>query len=76
MDPSTDAVVADVRDKRLLIDRRIELIRERVERFNPTRFPWQAWAARAARAWPFIATGMAAWLWRRYRYNHRFMRLP
>lgn len=73
MDPSTDAVVADVRDKRLLIDRRIELIRERVERFNPTRFPWQAWAARA---WPFIATGMAAWLLKRYRYNHRFMRLP
>lgn len=73
MDPSTDAVIADVRDKRLLIDRRIELIRERVERFNPSRFPWQAWAARA---WPFLATGMAALLWRRYRYNHRFMRLP
>ena len=73
MDPNTDAVVADVRDKRLLIDRRIELIRERVDRFNPTRFPWQAWMARA---WPFIATGMAAWLWKRYRYQHRFMRLP
>ena len=73
MDPSTDAVVADVRDKRLLIDRRIELIRERAQRFNPARLPWQTWAARA---WPFIATGMAAWLWRRYRYHHRFMRLP
>jgi hypothetical protein len=73
MDPSTDAVVADVRDKRLSIDRRIELIRERVERLNPNRLPWQAWSARA---WPFIATGMAAWLWRRYRYRHRFMRLP
>ena len=73
MDPSTDAVVADVRDKRLSIDRRIELLRGRVQRFNPTRLPWQSWSARA---WPFLATGMAAWAWRRYRYNHRFMRLP
>ena len=73
MDPSTDAVVADVRDKRLSIDRRIELIHERAQRFNPSRFPWQAWSARA---WPFIAAATAAWLWRSYRYRHRFMRLP
>jgi len=73
MDSSTDAVVADVRDKRLAIDRRIELLRGRLERFNPKRLPWQTWTARA---WPFIATGVAAWMWRRYRYRHRFMRLP
>ena len=29
MAPSTDAVVADVRDKRLSIDRRIELLQRR-----------------------------------------------
>jgi hypothetical protein len=73
MDSSTDAVVAGVRDKRLAIDRRIEVLRERLERLNPRRIPWQAWSARV---WPFIATGMVAWMWRRYRYNHRFMRLP
>ena len=73
MDSSTDAVVADVRDKRQSIDRRIELIHERVQRLNPARLPWQAWSARV---WPFVATMMAAWLWRRYRYQHRFMRLP
>jgi hypothetical protein len=73
MDSSTDAVVADVRDKRQSIDKRIELIHERLERFDPRRLPWQAWSARA---WPFVATMMAAWLWRRYRYQHRFMRLP
>jgi len=73
MDSSTDAVVADVRDKRLSIDRRIDLIHERVQRMDPRRLPWRAWSARA---WPFIATAMAAWLWRRYRYSHRFMRLP
>jgi hypothetical protein len=73
MDPSTDAVVADVRDKRMLIDKRIELIHARLQRLNPRRMPWQEWSARA---WPFIATAMAAWMWRRYRYSHRFMRLP
>jgi hypothetical protein len=73
MDPSTDAVVADVRDKRLSIDRRMDLIRGRLQRFNPKRYPWQTWSERA---WPFVATFMAAWLWRRYRYRHRFMRLP
>jgi hypothetical protein len=73
MDPSTDAVVADVRDRRLSIERRIELLRERLQRFNPKRMPWHTWSARA---WPFIATGIAAWMWKRYRYNHRFMRLP
>jgi hypothetical protein len=73
MDPSTDAVVADVRDKRLAIDRRIELLRGRIQRLNPKRMPWQEWSARA---WPFIATGLVAWVWRRYRYRHRFMRLP
>jgi hypothetical protein len=73
MDTGTDAVVADVRDKRLSIDRRLDLLRARVQRFNPKRMPWQQWSARV---WPLVATGMAAWLWRRYRYRHRFMRLP
>jgi hypothetical protein len=73
MDPRTDAVVADVRDRRLSIDRRIELLRRRIERLNPTRLPWRAWSART---WPFVATITAAWLWRQYRYRHRFMRLP
>jgi hypothetical protein len=73
MAPSTDTVVADVRQKRLSIDRRIEMLRQRLERFNPRRAPWQAWSARA---WPVLATAVAAWAWRRYRYNHRFMRLP
>ena len=73
MDSSTDAVVADVRDKRRSIDRRIELIHERLQQFNPRHLPWQAWSTRA---WPFVATMMAAWLWRRYRYQNRFMRLP
>jgi hypothetical protein len=73
MDTSTDAVVADVRHKRVSIDRRIEELRGRMQQFNPKRMPWQEWSARM---WPFFATVMAAWLWRRYRYNHRFMRLP
>ena len=73
MAPSTDAVVADVRDKRLSIDRRIELLRGRIEQFNPKRAPWQAWSARV---WPLIAMGVVAWLYRSYRYRHRFMRLP
>ena len=73
MDTSTDAVVADVRDKRLSIDRRLDLLRARAQRFNPRRMPWHEWSARA---WPFVASGMAAWLWRRYRHRHRFMRLP
>jgi hypothetical protein len=73
MDPSTDAVVADVRDKRLSIDRRIDLLSGRLQKLNPSRFPWQAWSARA---WPFVAAGVMAWMWRRYRYHHRFMRLP
>jgi hypothetical protein len=81
MDPKTDArtnavvdaVVDDVREKRLSIDRRIDMIHERLRRFNPRRYPWQAWSERA---WPFVATLMAAWLWRRYRYHRRFMRLP
>ena len=73
MDSGTDAVVADVRDKRLSIDRRIEQLRGRIDRLNPARLPWQAWSSRA---WPFIATGMVAWMWRRHRYRHRFMRLP
>ncbi len=73
MDSSTDAVVADVRDRRLAIDRRIELLRGRIQHFDPRRMPWQSWSARA---WPFIATGLVAWFWRRYRYRHRFMRLP
>lgn len=73
MDPSTDAVVADVRDKRRSIDRRLETIRGRVQRFNPARYPWQAWSGRV---WPLAVTLLAAWLWRRYRYHHRFMRLP
>jgi hypothetical protein len=68
-----DAVVADVRDKRLAIDRRIALLRERMHRINPKRMPWQSWSARA---WPLVATGLVAWFWRRYRYRHRFMRLP
>ena len=73
MDPSTDAVVADVRDRRLAIDRRIGLLRGRMQQLNPKRLPWQSWSARA---WPFIATTLVAWFWRRYRYRHRFMRLP
>jgi hypothetical protein len=73
MAPSTDTVVADVRQKRTSIDRRIETLQQRMDRFNPKRVPWQAWSARA---WPFVATVVAAWAWRRYRYNHRFMRLP
>ena len=73
MDPNTDAVVADVRDKRLAIDRRIELLNGRLQQLNPARFPWQDWSARA---WPFVAVGAMAWMWRRYRYRHRFMRLP
>jgi len=66
----------DVREKRHSIDRRIETLHQRLERYNPRRIPWQAWSARAARAWPYFAMTMAAWVWRRYRYNHRFMRLP
>jgi hypothetical protein len=62
-----------VRDKRLAIDRRIALLRERIHRFNPKRMPWQSWSARA---WPLVATGLVAWYWRPYRYRHRFMRLP
>ncbi len=50
MAPSTDRVVADVRDKRLSIDRRIDTLHQRLERYNPKRVPWQAWSARA---WPF-----------------------
>ena len=73
MAPSTDTVVADVREKRVSIDRRIDMIRQRVERVSPKRIPWQAWSTRA---WPVVATAIAAWVWRRYRYNHRFMRLP
>ena len=73
MDSSTDAVVEDVRDRRVAIDRRIELIRWRMRRWNPKYLPWQELSALA---WPFIATGLAAWAWRRYRYRHRFMRLP
>lgn len=73
MDSSTNAVVEDVRDRRIAIDRRIELLRWRLQRWNPKRMPWQEWSARA---WPFIATGLVAWMWRRYRYRHRFMRLP
>lgn len=73
MAPSTDRVVADVREKRHSIDRRIETLHQRLERYNPRRIPWQAWSARA---WPYFAMTMAAWAWRRYRYRHRFMRLP
>lgn len=73
MAPSTDRVVADVREKRLAIDRRIATLSRRVERYNPKRFPWQAWSARAL---PYVASALAAWVWRRYRYSHRFMRLP
>jgi hypothetical protein len=73
MASSTDTVVADVREKRLSIDRRIDTLHRRFERYNPKRVPWQAWTARA---WPYLAMTMAAWAWRRYRYNHRFMRLP
>lgn len=73
MAPSTDIVVADVREKRLAIDRRIESIRQRVERYDPRRVAWRPWAARA---WPYVASALAAWAWRRYRYSHRFMRLP
>lgn len=73
MAPSTDRVVADVREKRHSIDRRIETLHQRLERYNPRRIPWQEWSARA---WPYFAMTMAAWAWRRYRYNHRFMRLP
>ena len=73
MDPSTDAVVEDVRYKRHMIDRRIDEIRGRIDQYNPKRLPWQAWAERA---WPVFATAMLIWMWRRYRYNHRFMRLP
>jgi hypothetical protein len=73
MAPSTDAVVADVRERRLSIDKRIDTLHERLERMNPKRLPWQAWSARV---WPIVATVFVAWAWRRYRYNHRFMRLP
>jgi hypothetical protein len=73
MAPSTDTVVADVREKRVSIDRRIDMLRLRLERFSPSRIPWQAWSMRA---WPVVATALTAWMWRRYRYNHRFMRLP
>jgi hypothetical protein len=73
MDTSTDAVVEDVREKRLAIDRRIDVLHGRMQRLNPKQLPWQLWSARA---WPFIATCLLAWAWRRYRYNHRFMRLP
>lgn len=73
MAPSTDRVVADVREKRLAIDRRIETLRERVDRYNPKRMPWHTWSARVL---PYVASAVAAWAWRRYRYNHRFMRLP
>ena len=73
MAPSTDRVVEDVREKRLAIDRRIDTLGERAERYNPKRLPWQAWSMRA---WPYVAAAIAAWAWRRYRYNHRFMRLP
>jgi len=73
MAPSTDVVVADVRQKRLSIDKRIDMLQQRVERYDPRRIPWQAWSARA---WPYLATVFAAWAWRRYRYNHRFMKLP
>jgi hypothetical protein len=73
MDTSTDAVVEDVRAKRLAIDRRIDMLHGRMQRLNPKHLPWQSWSARA---WPFMATALLAWAWRRYRYNHRFMRLP
>ena len=73
MAPSTDRVVADVREKRVAIDQRIDTLRHRVERYSPSRVPWSAWSARA---WPFVASAIAAWMWRRYRYSHRFMRLP
>ena len=73
MAPSTDTVVAEVRGKRLSIDRRIDALRQRLESVNPGRLPWQAWSVRAL---PLVATVLAAWAWRRYRYNHRFMRLP
>jgi hypothetical protein len=73
MAPNTDAVVADVRDKRHSIDRRIETLRGRLQRFDPRRAPWQGWSARA---WPFFATAMMAWLWMRRRHRQRFMRLP
>ena len=73
MDPSTDAVVADVRDKRLAIDRRIELLRGRLQRLNP-----HACRGRSGRRGHGRSSrrAMAAWMWRRYRYRHRFMRLP
>ena len=58
MAPSTDRVVADVREKRHSIDRRIEPLHQRLERYNPRRIPWQAWSARA---WPYFAMTMAAW---------------
>jgi hypothetical protein len=73
MAPSTDTVVADVREKRLAIDRRIDTLRQRVDRYNPRRVAWHAWSARAL---PYVASAVAAWAWRRYRYSHRFMRLP
>ena len=73
MAPSTDTVVADVREKRLAIDRRIDAIRERVERYNPKRVARHALSARAL---PYVASAVAAWAWRRYRFSHRFMRLP
>jgi hypothetical protein len=73
MAPSTDTVVADAREKRLAIDRRIDTLRQRVGRYNPKRVAWNAWSARAL---PYVASAVAAWAWRRYRYSHRFMRLP
>jgi hypothetical protein len=73
MASSTDTVVADAREKRLAIDRRIDALRQRVGRYNPRRFAWSAWSARAL---PYAASAVAAWAWRRYRYSHRFMRLP
>ncbi len=73
MAPSTDRVVADVREKRLSIDRRIDTLHQRIERYNPKRVPWQALSART---WPYLVMTLAAWAWRRYRYSHRFMKLP
>ena len=68
MDTSTDAVVADVREKRLAIDRRLELLRRRLTHFSPSHYPWQTWSVGAL---PVIVMGLVLMMWRRRRYRYR-----
>jgi hypothetical protein len=61
---ATDAAVAEVRGKRLSIDRRMALLRGRLQQADPRRFPARWWAARML---PVVATGLFAWMWKRSR---------